>query len=145
MTHPAAYGVDRYGQAEATLALIHFFPLSLMWTAAAIFDRPLVNDAFGPVILSLWVEQWVAPPAIGAFMVVLGVFNRSWDPMFRAVLRFIGSIILCLSVLAFGVAGFWASSMMPIFVYSITTPPFVAAMAWVAWRDVWRGLHGRAG
>ena len=56
MQHPADRGVDVYGQGQAVLALLHFFPLSIMWAAAALFDRQLVDDTYGPVILALWVE-----------------------------------------------------------------------------------------
>lgn len=140
--HPAERGVELYGQAQAVIALVHFFPLSIMWTAAAIFDRPLVDDSYGPVILSLWVEQWVAPPAVGAFLVILGVFDRSRGPLTRAAMRLVGSVTVCFTVMAFGIAGFWASDMKPIFVYSVTTPFFVFGMMWLSAGDFARGLWG---
>lgn len=142
MGDPANRGVEVYGQGQATLALLHFIPLSLMWIAAGVFDRQLVDDSYGPVILALWTEQWVAPPAIGAFMVLLGIYCRGCSSVARAALRVIGSFVLCVSVLAFGIAGFWGTDVKPIFVYSITTPPMVAAMVWVSWRDLRAGLWG---
>ena len=142
MQHPANRGVDVYGQGQAVLALLHFFPLSIMWAAAALFDRQLVDDSYGPVILALWVEQWVAPPAVGAFMVLLGIYCRGCSAVARAALRFVGSVILCIAVLAFGVAGLWGADVKPIFVYSITTPPMVMAMIWLGWRDLRAGLWG---
>lgn len=138
--HPN-FGVHRGGE-QALLALVHFFPLTLMWVAAAIFDSPPVDEAFGPVILSLRAEQWVGPPAIGSFLVILGVYQARWPGALRAVLRFVGWVTVATTVFAFGIGGFWAESMQMIFVYSLTTPWFVVPMAALGWRDVKIAMEG---
>lgn len=134
--------VDRAGE-QALLALIHFVPLTLMWLAAAVLDRPPLDDAFGPVILALRAEQWVGPPCVGAFMVLLGVYQKSWPVALRAVVRFVGWVTVATTVFAFGIAGLWAETMQMIFVYSLTTPIFVCPMVVLSWREVIAALEAR--
>lgn len=134
--------VHRAGE-QALLALVHFVPLTLMWLAAVVLDSPPVDDAFGPVILALRAEQWVGPPCVGAFLVLLGVYMREWPESCRAVLRFVGWVTVSSTVFAFGLAGLWAETMQMIFVYSLTTPFFVVPMVVVGWRDVRRAMEVR--
>ena len=134
--------VDRAGE-QALLALVHFVPLTLMWLAAVVLDSPPVSDAFGPVIMALRAEQWVGPPCVGAFLVLLGVYQRSWPVALRAVLRFVGWATVATTVFAFGLAGLWADTMQMIFVYSLTTPIFVCPMVVLSWRDVRAALEAR--
>lgn len=134
--------VRRSGE-QALLALVHFVPLTLMWLAAVVLDSPPVDDAFGPVILALRAEQWVGPPCTGAFMVLLGVYQRTWPEALRAVLRFVGWVTVAGTVFAFGLAGLWANTMQMIFVYSLTTPLFVVPMVLLSWRDVRSAMEAR--
>ena len=134
--------VHRSGE-QALLALVHFVPLTLMWLAAVVLDSPPVDDAFGPVILALRAEQWVGPPCVGAFMVLLGVYMREWPESLRAVLRFVGWTTVAVTVFAFGIAGLWANTMQMIFVYSLTTPLFVVPMVRLSWRDVRAAMEVR--
>ena len=134
--------VDRAGE-QALLALIHFLPLTLMWLAAVVLDSPPVDDAFGPVIMALRAEQWVGPPCVGAFAVLLGVYMREWPVALRAVLRFVGWVTVATTVFAFGLAGLWAPTMQMIFVYSLTTPLFVVPMVRLSWRDVRSTMEAR--
>jgi|GEM_PF-6690132 len=134
--------VDRAGE-QALLALVHFVPLTLMWLAAVVLDSPPVDDAFGPVIMALRAEQWVGPPCVGAFLVLLGVYQRSWPEALRAVLRFVGWVTVAMTVFAFGIAGLWADTMQMIFVYSLTTPIFVCPMVVLSWRNVKAALEAR--
>ena len=134
--------VDRAGE-QALLALVHFVPLTLMWLAAVVLDSPPLDDAFGPVILALRAEQWVGPPCVGAFLVLLGVYQRTWPKALRAVLRFVGWVTVATTVFAFGIAGLWADTMQMIFVYSLTTPIFVCPMVVLSWRNVRAALEAR--
>jgi hypothetical protein len=134
--------VDRAGE-QALLALVHFVPLTLMWLAAVVMDSPPIDDAFGPVILALRAEQWVGPPCVGAFLVLLGVYQRTWPEALRAVLRFVGWVTVAATVFAFGIAGLWADTMQMIFVYSLTTPIFVCPMVVLSWRNVKAALEAR--
>lgn len=134
--------VDRAGE-QALLALVHFVPLTIMWLAAVVLDSPPVDDAFGPVILALRAEQWVGPPCVGAFLVLLGVYQRTWPKALRAVLRFVGWVTVATTVFAFGIAGLWADTMQMIFVYSLTTPIFVCPMVVLSWRNVRAALEAR--
>ena len=134
--------VHRSGE-QALLALVHFVPLTLMWLAAVVLDSPPVDDAFGPVILALRAEQWVGPPCVGAFMVLLGVYMREWPESLRAVLRFVGWTTVAVTVFAFGIAGLWANTMQIIFVYSLTTPLFVVPMVRLSWCDVRAAMEVR--
>ena len=134
--------VHRSGE-QALLAVVHFVPLTLMWLAAVVLDSPPVDDAFGPVILALRAEQWVGPPCVGAFMVLLGVYMREWPESLRAVLRFVGWTTVAVTVFAFGIAGLWANTMQMIFVYSLTTPLFVVPMVRLSWRDVRAAMEVR--
>lgn len=134
--------VDRAGE-QALLALVHFVPLTLMWLAAVVLDSPPVDDAFGPVIMALRAEQWVGPPCVGAFAVLLGVYMREWPVALRAVLRFVGWVTVATTVFAFGLAGLWAPTMQMIFVYSLTTPLFVVPMVRLSWRDVRATMEAR--
>jgi hypothetical protein len=128
---------------QALLALVHFVPLTLMWLAAVVLDSPPVDDAFGPVILALRAEQWVGPPCVGAFAVLLGVYMREWPVALRAVLRFVGWVTVATTVFGFGLAGLWAPTMQMIFVYSLTTPLFVVPMVRLSWRDVLATMEAR--
>lgn len=134
--------VDRAGE-QALLALVHFVPLTLMWLAAVVLDSPPLDDAFGPVIMALRAEQWVGPPCVGAFLVLLGVYQRTWPEALRAVLRFVGWVTVAATVFAFGIAGFWADTFQIIFVYSLTTPIFVCPMVVLSWRNVRAALEAR--
>lgn len=134
--------VDRAGE-QALLALIHFVPLTLMWLAAVVMDSPPVDDGFGPVIMTLRAEQWVGPPCVGAFAVLLGVYQRAWPEALRAVLRFVGWVTVATTVFAFGLAGLWAPTMQMIFVYSLTTPLFVVPMVRLSWRNVQTTMEAR--
>ena len=134
--------VHRSGE-QALLALVHFVPLTLMWLAAVVLDSPPVDDAFGPVILALRAEQWVGPPCVGAFMVLLGVYMREWPESLRAVLRFVGWTTVAVTVFAFDIAGLWANTMQIIFVYSLTTPLFVVPMMRLSWCDVRAAMEVR--
>jgi hypothetical protein len=134
--------VHRAGE-QALLALVHFVPLMLMWLAAVVLDSPPVDDAFGPVIMALRAEQWVGPPCVGAFLVLLGVYMRDWPEALRAVLRFTGWVTVATTVFAFGIAGLWANTVQMIFVYSLTTPLFVVPMVRMGWRDVRAALGAR--
>ena len=134
--------VDRAGE-QALLALVHFVPLTLMWLAAVVMDSPPVDDGFGPVIMALRAEQWVGPPCVGSFLVLLGVYQQSWPEALRAVLRFVGWVTVATTVFAFGIAGLWADTMQMIFVYSLTTPIFVCPMVVLSWRNVRAALEAR--
>jgi len=134
--------IDRRGE-QALLALVHFVPLSLMWLAAVVMDSPPVDDGFGPVIMALRAEQWVGPPCVGAFMVLLGVYQRAWPEAVRAVLRFVGWVTVSTTVFAFGLAGLWAQTMQMIFVYSLTTPLFVVPMVVLSWRHIRAAVEAR--
>lgn len=126
----------RRSDAQATLAMVHFFPLTLLFIAAAILDRPPTGDAYGPVIMALRAEQWVGPPAVGAFMVLLGLYMEEWSIGIRAALRLVGWILVSITVFAFGLACLWGGQMMFIMIYSLTTPPLVVPMAYLSWQDL---------
>lgn len=134
--------VHRAGE-QALLSLLHFLPLCVIWVMASILNYPPMDDGFGPVILSLRAEQWVGPPCVGSFMVLLGLYMRDWSEQFRAVLRFVGWATVGVTVFAFGVAGLWAPTVQVIFVYSLTTPLFVCWALRITWRDVRAAMEVR--
>lgn len=131
------------GGEQALLALLHFLPLVIIWIMAAILNSPPMDDGFGPVIMTLRAEQWVGPPCVGAFLVVLGLYMKDWPEALRAVLRFTGWMMVAVAVFAFGVAGLWAPTVQVIFVYSLTTPIFVVWVARMSWRDVRKAMEVR--